>query len=185
MKIKNNKKTLKIILLCLLGVALIGGGYATYAYSYHTWPFQNPEESATDQKNMPKANNSIKEKSADQAKEESKGIGSDAPEAPTPSPSGGKSTVTMDITAASVNSGTLMIRTLIEYVTSDGKCTLNMSGPSGAAYTTTADVQASASSTSCKGFNIPTSSLKSGVWTIKILFENNDVTGTVVKDITI
>ena len=189
MKIKNdtdNKKTLRIILLSLAGVLIIIAGYAAYAYANDTWPFQKSEDSVLDEKNMPKANNSIKEKSAEQAKnDESKGVGSDTPTQPQLSPDGGKSTVSLDITAASVDAQTLMIRTMIGYVTSEGTCTLNMTGPNGATYSASAQIQAGSSTSSCKGFDIPTSSLKSGAWTINILFENNDTTGSATKNITI
>lgn len=191
MKIKNdtsNKKPLKITLLVVAGALVVAGGYTAYAAYNNTWPFQKSEDSALDEKNMPKANNSIKEKSAEQAKSQendSKGVGSDAPSQPLPPSDGGKSAVSMDITATSVDSNMLMIRTLIGYVSADGKCTLEMTGPNGATYNATADIQASSSSASCKGFDIPTTSLKSGSWTIKVTFENNDVTGSATKTINI
>lgn len=186
MKIKSEKKNLKIILIILLGVVICVSGYGIYAHHFAVWPFQKPAVSSSqDNPDMSKANNSIKEQSANQAKDSSKNVGSDQPEPPKTSSGAQKPTVAMDITAASVSSGTLMIRTFIEYVTSDGKCTLNMTGPNGATYTATADVQAASSSASCKGFNVPTSSLGAGAWTITINFENNNVSGSATKNITL
>lgn len=112
--------------------------------------------------------------------------GSDPSPAPTPPASGSsKSGVGMEITAANVNAGVLQIRTLIQTVTSSGTCTLTASGPNGTSYTASSGVQAGPSTSTCKGFDIPISSLSSGKWSIRIDFENASLQASATTEMTI
>lgn len=78
------------------------------------------------------------------------------------------------ITSAAQNGGTLQIRTLIEKVTSSGTCTLELSKTGSNTITKNASVQALSSSSTCAGFNIPTSELSSGTWRISITITSGD-----------
>lgn len=89
------------------------------------------------------------------------------------------------ITSAHVNGSMLTIRTLINEITQDGTCSLVMTSVSGKTYTASAGVQPSASSSVCKGFDVPLSSLGSGTWKIVVTYTNNSTSASASKDIVI
>ena len=165
-------------------LALLGWLY--YAHHYQKWPFLpqvvtekpantvNHTESSDSQTEV---GNNIKEQIAERAKNES-----------SMNPSSSTSTatsVTMDITATNKTTSTLMIRTLIQKVTSTGTCSLSMASSNGATYSATAGVQAMASASTCQGFNVPIGSLSPGSWTITINFKDSSDTATASKEVTI
>lgn len=77
------------------------------------------------------------------------------------------------------------IRTSLSTVTNSGRCYLTMKRTGGGTYTAQAGVQALPSSSTCKGFDVPMSSLRSGTWTITIKYQNGSVTSTAAKEIVI
>ena len=82
-------------------------------------------------------------------------------------------------------SASLQVRAIINEVLSTGICTLTATR---SGYTTveyTADIQASANSTTCKGFDVPLSQLQSGVWRLTLSVTTGDETGVVEQDVTI
>ena len=95
------------------------------------------------------------------------------------------STVPLVITSANQSSGTVYIRTMIQQVTSAGTCTLSMSNGSGDTYTATSSVQSMASSSTCEGFNVPTSKLTIGDWSIKITYTNDTSSGSATGSVTV
>jgi hypothetical protein len=94
------------------------------------------------------------------------------------------STVIMSIPYAEQQQagGDLRVTTLIEKVTSSGTCTLTLSRAGYESTVMTADVQAQSSSSTCKGFTIPTTTMAKGNWNLRIDYKNGDVTGSVSKD---
>lgn len=177
---KQQSKTKKVLIACGVIILMLLLG-VTLAYYRGWWPFQpqttqaNPSNTVNYDKPTPEqteAGKTIKEKVADQAKDDS----NTAPKT---------STVALDITAANKSSDTLLIRTLIQTITSSGTCSLTMSGPGGASYTATAGVQANASTSTCQGFNVPLSSLSEGKWKITIDFKDGDLAATASKEVTI
>jgi hypothetical protein len=60
-----------------------------------------------------------------------------------------------------------------------------MTGPKGEQYTAAADTQAMSTSSTCKGFDIPLTALASGKWKAVITFNNDTLTGSANKDITV
>jgi hypothetical protein len=91
----------------------------------------------------------------------------------------------MEITAANQDESTLHIRTLIQTVASSGTCTLNMTGPNNKQYSASVDVQSLPSSTTCKGFDIPLTSLTPGTWKIAIEFNNETLLASTTKEVVI
>lgn len=171
-------------------------GYALTAYGFKFWPFtKNQFTEATEEQKT--AGNNIKEKSLENTTEGSGDKksspqsktprGSDPSPAPTPSPNGGKPTVVVNITAATVDksAATLYVRSLIQTISSNGTCTLSMRHSSGRTYSNSAGSQAGPSTSSCKGFNVPLSQLTPGKWTITIRYEDASVTGSAEGEVTI
>lgn len=97
----------------------------------------------------------------------------------------GKSVVDIYLTVKNQTSDGLIlqIHSDISTVTNAGTCTLSLT-KDGKTVTKTASVQAMASSSTCKGFDIPVSELSQGSWNLTLHFENDsltaDTTDTVV-----
>ncbi len=189
---RNNKKALlssrrRIVLVVFFSVIALAVIGTLTLYALHVGPFKSPAPSA----NVGVPTNGIdynpptpeQTSTGDAAKQQTTNgaTGSDPSPAPTPSTTGSsKPQVGMDITAANIDStaGVLRVRTLIQTVTSSGTCTLTASGPNGKTYTASAGVQAGPSTSTCKGFDIPISSLSSGNWSIQVSFENDSLQAT-------
>lgn len=182
MIIKQNSSTsskLRVAIIIFVPLALLIG-YIYYAHHYQKWPFlpdavvENPYNTVNYEKpsdDQVKTGASIKEQVADQSKNNS---------------SDQDSPIVMDITAATKTpDDVVMIRTLIQKNTNSGNCILSMTGPNNSSYTETVAVQATASTATCQGFNIPMSKLSSGDWTITINFKDDANTATATKKITL
>jgi len=111
--------------------------------------------------------------------------GSDKPPAPTPIPASTQKSVSVSITAANQNGSILQIRALIGAVENNGTCTLTLSQAGQQTITKTAATQALASTSTCQGFDVPTSELSTGVWHITITYDSPTLTGAATKDVTI
>ncbi|MDQ3064774.1 MAG: hypothetical protein M3Q36_00710 [bacterium] len=184
MKIQNKSPRKKIIIGSAIGFLLLLG-VAFYSYQY--WSQLN--ESATtgdvnkvdynpptdDQKT---AGEKIKEQSIE--KDELGKPGTDGPE----SGQGNDENINVTITSANQQGSILRIRSLIDIVTNTGTCTITLTKGS-AVVTKTSDIQAMANSSTCKGFDIPTSELSAGQWHIQLNVSSNNRSGTTAKDITI
>ena len=186
MKIRSQSKSPIKLLAITGGVILVAAlGWLYYAHHYQTWPFlpqatvekpANTVDYSSPSEDQTKTGTSIKEQVAEQAKNSESASSSSTTSAPS---------VNMDITAANKTADTLMIRTLIQKVTTSGTCTLSMSGPSNGSYTASAGVQAMASTSTCQGFNVPLGGLAHGAWTITISFKDGTDTAVATKDITL
>ena len=181
----NNKK--KIIIIASI-VAILLATATAYAYYSKLGPFT---ANSNDSINLDKPTKDeletgerIKEQSVipDGDKQTS---GSDPAPAPQPIEGSDKKSIHVEITAANQNESTLQVRTLIQAVTSTGTCTLSMTGPQGKTYTSTVDIQALSSSSTCKGYDIPLTDLAPGTWSLSLNYESSDIIGTTNKEMTI
>lgn len=75
----------------------------------------------------------------------------------------------VSITAANQTTSSVQIRSLIQGVIDNGTCTLELTG-GGVSLTRSVGVQASANSTTCRGFDIPIGELSVGVWRLRLTF---------------
>lgn len=109
-----------------------------------------------------------------------------SPTLPTTTPTSPSSPqyVAMSITALEQTSSELQIRTQINTITSDGSCNLLLTNGT-QNVTQTAGVQALATVSTCKGFNVPLSSLSTGNWTAKVSFSNTTLSGSTAQQVTI
>ena len=93
--------------------------------------------------------------------------------------------LTITLTAMKQVDDTLFVRTLITPITS-GQCTLSITKPGQVSITQAVEIQALASSSSCKGFNVPTSTLAKGMWHLKVSVKSQTGnTAAVEKDVAI
>lgn len=193
MKIKTNKKhffTLPII--CLVVTTLILAGLATYIYGFKGKIFGWSPITSSDNAinyNPPTqeevdAGKDVKEDTINPNEDSSpKNDQNETTPSPTPTPDDQPNNIGLNITAASQNGSTLQIRALIAAVTSKGTCKLTLSKTGAASVVKTADIQALANSSTCKGFDVSTSELPAGTWTATLVYEDGSNRGTATKEV--
>lgn len=169
---------LLLILIALAYVYAFNGSLFGWKSAQNSPSTVNYGPATTDQKQN---GTTIKSNSASS----SSTSGSDQPAAPTPIPGSTQKSVAVTITSANQNGSTLQIRALIAAVEDSGTCTLTLSQSGQQTVTKTAATQALASSSTCQGFDIPTSDLTTGVWHATITYNSSALTGAATKDITI
>lgn len=181
MRIKTHKSVMKYLIGVIGIIALIIAGGLYYMHHFQVGLFApaHQKSSPTTQKQAPinyqkptsdqqSAGTAIKKGVVDQNGNSSSSSTSNS------------NTVAMDITGVNKDATTLYVRAVIQTLSSDGTCTLTMTGPG--KYSATAGVQAMASSSTCKGFNVPLSSLPSGTWKVTITFTDGSQTGTASRE---
>lgn len=99
----------------------------------------------------------------------------------------GKNNVGVILSSVNQSSGTLVVRTLINKVTTFGVCTLSMTNDRTAdRVSVNSRVQALPSSTTCQGFEVPLNSLSSSkTWNLKITFSDDSSQGEVSMEISL
>jgi len=172
------KKYITIISIVVAVLLLVTVGFA---YGYHIGPFQtdtkpaiNLSPATSDQKN---AGDAQKKTTADQSTKVT-------PDSTPPDNAESGSEVLVTITALNQNNTVVQIRSLIEAVSDNGICTLTMTKGS-TTLTRTSGTQAQPSSSTCKGFDIPTNELSIGSWNVTMSVNINGNTGSATGKITI
>ena len=180
---KNNKKLAAI----LTGSILLAVTATALSYSFGTWPFDKHDDNSINLSKPTKeelqAGEQAKKQTVNQTNAKNNNTGSDPSLAPQPIEGSDKKSINMEITATNQTDSILQIRTLIQTVINTGECSLSMKGPDGAAYNAKADVQALASSSTCKGFDISLDQLTPGAWTITVSFDNDELSSSTTKEI--
>ena len=187
----NGGKKIFIALLILLLVA--GGGYAAYAYTSND-DSSSSKNSTSTKSTSKKTSSSNKDNSSDTGDTTEDSASDTIDESVDPSgfvegktPVQNEPTdnttpsdqITGILNYKSVSDGKLVLRVTINQSLSSGTCSLTMTGPG--SYSETAPVAANASSATCQGFDIPTSKLTSGTWSISISVSSDSKTG-IIKD---
>lgn len=190
MKLQSKKIPKKPLLITTVVVVLLVASVLTYVYAFNGnifgWNNQKTSSNETPSTNLNtptdeqiKAGNDIKNENVKKTDENT-----NTPPTPSSNPGSNKQDVEVIITAANQNSGTLQIRTQISRVVNTGQCTLNLT-KSGKTVTKTADVQALATTSTCKGFDIPVSELSTGSWNATLTYESDTLSGTASTVVTI
>lgn len=172
----SSKKPLLIIILLMLCLTVI-------AFFY----FHNKNESNVNKVNYDKpsknqidSGNNTKKQTIDEDKkntdEKSPTINPKTGNVDEPISKPNLSPIVTQITAASVEDGTLYIRNNIEGIYTEGTCTITLRNGN-KTVTKTAGIQALPKSTTCKGFNISTGELSPGLWSIELSISINNITG--------
>lgn len=162
------KSKLKPIVVLLFFAIFLVSGIVVYAYMQKLGPFaEDQQKNATSSRqndlNSVDANGSPDDiPVADNSKtpESSEDVESD------------KNSSVLEITSTQKLDDVVRIRTLIQKVTQQGECVLEATN-NGKTYNATVGVQPTASSSTCKGFDIPVSSLPPGTWDIQISYIAN------------
>ena len=89
------------------------------------------------------------------------------------------------LTMAEVSGDVLRIRLNIDQYLASGNCELTLTSNQGVTFTDSAAIVPVASTSTCEGFDIPTSNLATGNWTINISLEAGDKIGTINGEVNI
>ena len=124
----------------------------------------------------------------EQTTEEESTTEAETPESKTPTQNDGEDPNTLDsltgtVTTARVSGSNLILRVNINQYLTAGTCNLILTHQaSGATYAASANLIASASTSTCEGFDIPVSELSSGTYGIKINIASGDKTGIITGE---
>lgn len=177
---RKRKNWLKYIATAILVVVLAIGGFMVWK------SFQENEEEPVENVSTPVEQTPIKESESESEGEPKTKTETEAKkkveqfDGEDPNENTGLTGV---ITYAGVSGGNLMVRVNIDQYLADGTCKLKLSATSGVVYEETVDVTDSASTATCKGFNIATTKLPSGKININILVTSGEKTGTIEGEV--
>ncbi len=94
-------------------------------------------------------------------------------------------TITGAVTYAGVSNGSLIIRVNIDQYLKGGTCRLSLLKGGEIIYNSTAEIIDSAATATCKGFNVSTAELASGVVSIRIDVTSGEKTGTIEGEVSL
>ncbi len=169
----HRKQTVVFVLIILVGCAL-----ATYAYSAKLLPFNQQRETSETNNTTSNSPSNSQQSTGSLAKEE---VANRSTLTPSDSSDG---SIPVVITAIQPGD-TVLIRTTIGIVATEGTCVLDMNGPNGKTYRGSTGIQAMSSTSTCKGFNVPLSELSSGKWTITISVKSAGAYGSATAEATL
>lgn len=196
-KKKNNKK---IILIVIIAILLIAGGVTAAVVVHNNQQSQKTEQSDEDSKNKKGGNNNPSDKDDDSKDAQSdnndsqsnKDSNQSVTDDKTPPRYEGGSVQNSDTLTGSVNSvsianSTMVIRVTIDQLVNDsnGTCSLNLAGPNGQTYAEQAKMIDNPQTSTCYGWDIPTSKLgfTNGTWKVTVHLSGGGKTGTLTKEI--
>jgi len=190
MRIKRNSNKNKVLAIIVAAIFLLGASYVGYAYTSGTGPWRQStspqssennrsKSSSTDQDTTPEEGNPQNpeskgpNKTPQQFEEESK-------------PAADNSTLSGVINYKTVSDDALSLRVTIDQKLDSGSCILTLTRKSdGKSVQKTVKILSNPSSSTCKGFDVPTSELGKGTWNIEIAIKSNDSTGTIKGNVAI
>ena len=171
----------------ILGVVVIIvllGGYAAFAKFNSLWPFVQMTDSTTGDSMTSHTTSTAKNSSGSS-------IQSPADKTPQQYDTSASSDSSSDRLTGSINyksviGSTLSIRATIDQSVTSGTCNLTLINQgSGKTVTKSATIITNPSSSTCNGFDIPTSELGSGNWNITIDLSSNDKNGKITDTVSI
>lgn len=178
-KQKSRKKPLIITLLIVLCVAVTAGVWyflharSQQSESYTTKPATQQEKDAGAQTKQDSINNSNQSGTSDTSTNSDKQSGASTDTGSSAS----APTTNITVSASAQNGSTYQIRFLISSVVTGGNCQLTLTKGS-ATVTKQAAVQSLAQSSTCQGFDIPTSELSTGTWNVAMQLSGSSHTGS-------
>lgn len=189
MKIKNTISKKKILLPVLAILLVSGSGlFAMYHYQVGLFkPHKVSDEQKIDLKKPTQdqvtagvtAKNNFDSRSTEASQERQTASGDK-------STSNEGQVVQTIISSSNINGSTLSVRSIIQTIDSSGTCTLVLSKPGSQGISNTASTQTMGSYTTCAGFDIDTSGLARGDWSIKLTYSGSaGQSGTATKTVTL
>lgn len=175
MKIQNKKNTKKIIILSSAFALVLAAGAGAYTFREQLGLTESDETNYT----APSREEISGEDTAEQANPDDTSQSSDDPTIPngTDNPSS-NSPYRLTITSINQIDNTLQIRTMISPLVSDGNCKISLGKAGESTIEQTANIQSMAQYSTCQGFNIDTTNLAKGSWSVEVTYSNNDLSTT-------
>lgn len=174
-KIKNIIPQKAIIIAAVAALLVISSLTYVYAFNGNILGWEKPRDTIRDTNSVDYGPSTTEQKtSGAQIKTGS----TDIQPTPSPVPGSSKKNVQLTITVANQNGSTLQVRILIGTVENTGQCTLILTKSGQQTITKTAGIQALASTSTCQGFDIPTSELSVGTWQLSVSYDSTSLTGT-------
>jgi hypothetical protein len=176
MKLKQTKsKKTFLIIIALLTVAILSFSYYVFALNGNVFGWKmRPDTTSDTTINLKPATDEEKQAGSDVKQQTADPGKPDASSDPTGTDTGSNLPVTF--TAVNQNGTKLQVRVEIQALVSNGTCTLTLTKNS-ATVTKTAMTQATASVSTCQGFDIPTSELSPGTWALTMNVTADGKTG--------
>jgi len=185
---KIQKPSNKPIILTVVAVLIvILGGYTAFAAYSHNWPFKNAEDSSKSQDKTSDSDSGKTAGDSDYQPTNTNNPDKTPPQYDTPkTDEPQKPAISGVINYKSVSDGMLSIRTTIDQKLDTGTCVLKLTRNSPTkSFTKSANVIANPSSSTCKGFDIPTSELGAGSWKIVISVTSGEKKGEITGNVSI
>ena len=180
---KNNTKRIAGFTVAVLFFIVVSVAILEKLHFINIFNNQSPQQNTTQKRNSTKINNdpatNEQIKNGNDIKSSS---GSDTPLEPAVVEGSDKKKVQLIISAANQINNLLQIRVIIGAIENNGQCNLSLTK----GVTTIkkmSNIQPQASTSTCKGFDVPISELSSGTWLITINYSSDKLTGTVNQDI--
>lgn len=183
MKINKPSLSKKSIVVTISVIVVLVASYGAYAMTSSSWPFTPKESPKTSTSTDTTTANSDTATNSPDANPPSN-TPTDSPKTPAnndnpaPAPENKLGVTLTSITMANNN---VKVKSLIEAITNKGTCTLTLTKGS-IIVTKTSGIQALPHSSTCKGFDIPTSELSSGIWHIKLSVVSGSKAGSAGQD---
>jgi hypothetical protein len=189
-KSRRIKKSLTVVAILLIAGLLAGLYFYVLHGSLLGWsPVGKKSDSSDINYSKPTAEQiengeEIKANSVSDKSEKPGLSGSDQPTSPTPNTEG-MSSVEVSITAVSQTSSLLQVRSLISAIDTAGTCTLVLKMSGHTPVTMSAGTQNLSNTSTCRGFDVPLSSLSPGNWQLNLTYTSPRLTGSVSKTVTV
>lgn len=179
MKIKSqsNKKKIAIVALLLVAILVAAAGAYYYITSRQNSSTQNQVNLSPATEEEKKAGDQSKDQTVNDTSSNSSKNNPTDPSTPATS-----TNLPMRISASSQNGSVYQIRTIIDGIVANGTCKLVLTKDS-QTVTKTAATQALAQSSTCQGFDVPTSELSPGTWQVALSFTSEATTGSTTGSI--
>lgn len=187
-KTSRKKITILVLLTIIVAVLAITSVYVLY--------FRNSETNQSSQNNQPpteeqsKAGEQAKKSTLDDDNSQNQNQNVDDTTSTDKTPSGStapsnpqSNNATITITASNQNGSIYQLRSLIAQATiPNGSCDLELT-KGDVVVRKTATITALAQSSTCQGFDIPTSELSAGTWSVKLSFNGGGYSGSTTSSI--
>lgn len=189
MKLQNKQNHKKSIIVAVISLVLLTGSVLAYIYVFNGsllgWEKPRPAKVNDVDYNKPttEQQDAGKDIESRNSSDDPNQVGSD--KAPQSSSNGNtKAETAVTVTSSGQNGNVLQVRALISALANSGTCTITLTNKTNTV-TKTAQVQSLPSSSTCKGFDIPTTELSVGNWQYSLLFENETMKGSTGGSVTI
>lgn len=186
MRLRSNKsrKNLIITLSVIVVLAISGGAYALILQTNNSSDTNTIKDSGDSSNNSSSSSDSSTNPNTPDTESTTTDPDSKTQQTYEGDNANSSASLTGVISYKSVVDTNLVIRTTIDQMISSGTCSLTLSNGQKTVIRTS-DIMLNPSSSTCEGFDIPTSELGSGTWSIEIDISGGNKTGTLTGSVSL